>query len=302
MTQHRLALPLLVITGASLAACSSGGSGGGTQETGTLSVSLMDAPVEGVTEVHVEIAGLSVKPINGPAIELDIGTETVTVDLLELTEENAALLVDGETLPAGEYEWLRMAVNAEHDGEMDSYVMTALGGQVELRVPSGTVRLVSGFEILGGQELEFLIDWSVRQGLVDPIGLDGYLLKPAFRVLRIDESSTLSGMVDALTLQDESCANDDEEDIAAGNVVYVYEGHDVTPFDFDGEDPEPFATADVELDMNGDYVYSVSLMPGDYTVAFTCEAANDLPESAEDIVFLGETNATMDADGEIVDF
>jgi hypothetical protein len=195
-----------------------------------------------------------------------------------------------------------MEVNASFDGEMDSYVMTLIGGQEEIRVPSGRIRLVSGFEVGGGEVVQFLFDWSVRKGLVDPPGQPGYLLKPAFRVLRVDEFGVLSGTVDPMTLEDESCINDDDMDIAAGNVVYIYEGLDVVPFDVDGADPEPLATADVAQNVDGDYVYRVVLMPGDYTVALTCEAGNDLPESTEDLVFIGPTNVTMDMGGETVDF
>lgn len=39
----------------------------------------------------------------------------VTVNLLELTEENAAVLIDGAVIEAGSYEWLAMDVDAEFD-------------------------------------------------------------------------------------------------------------------------------------------------------------------------------------------
>jgi len=300
-------LSLVAIIGG-LSACSSGSDGGASSGTAaangsaSMSVLLMDAPAEGVTAVYVEIESLSVKPADGPAIDLSLPQGPITVNLLELDESNAAVLIDGAEIPAGEYNWLRMYVNAEHDGVMDSYVMTAVGGQEEIRVPSGVVRLVGGFEVAASQSVNFLLDWDLRKGLVNPPGLPGYLLKPAIRVLSVDGFSMLSGTVDPLVLDDASCINDDDMDIAIGNLVYVYEGLDVTPFDIDGLEPEPLATAIVAQDMAGDYVYSVALMPGDYTVAFTCEAGNDLPESSEDLVFLQPTNVSMDADGEIVDF
>ena len=53
---------------ASLVGCSgsSGGSGGGQAK---LSVSLMDAPVDGVTAVYVKITSMWIKPNgNGPAV------------------------------------------------------------------------------------------------------------------------------------------------------------------------------------------------------------------------------------------
>ena len=56
----------------------------------------------------------------------------------------------------------------------------------------------------------------------------GYILKPAFRVLNVNEFGALSGTVDPLTLDDGSCINDDAVDITVGNVVYVYLGNGVT--------------------------------------------------------------------------
>lgn len=302
MNQPRFSLMTLVSAALGLSACSSGGGDDRSAQTGTLSVQLMDAPVEDVAEVHVEIAGLRIKPAEGPAVDLDMGAPTVTVDLLALTDANAAVLVEGAEIPAGRYEWLEMTVNADHDGEMDSYVLTQHGGMEELRVPSGRVRLVSGFEVAGGEAVRFLFDWSARHGLVDPPGLAGWLLKPAFRVLRIDEFAVLEGTVAALTLDHESCTNDDDVDIGIGNVVYVYEGLGVTPFDIDGADPEPHATAAVAQNTAGDYVYRVLLMPGDYTVALSCEAGNDLPESSEPLAFLSPTDVALGIEGAVVDF
>jgi hypothetical protein len=105
-----------------------------------------------------------------------------------------------------------------------------------------------------------------------------------------------------MTLEDDSCTNDDDTDIGIGNVVYIYDGLDADPFDIDGTDPEPLATADVAQNTDGDYVYRVVLMPGDYTVAFTCEGGDDLPESTEALVFLAPTNLIMDTAGAAVDF
>lgn len=304
----RLIAKTVVTTGlmCSLLACSSGGSGDSqVGATSTISVSLMDAPVGNVTGVYVEIAGLFIKPQgDGPAIELPMATPTVTVNLLELTADNAAVLIDNETIPSGSYNWLEMEVNAQHDGVMDSYVMTKVGGQedLEIRVPSGRIRLVSGFDVAPNQAVHFLFDWDTRKGLVNPPGLPGYILKPTFRVLDVTEFDTLSGTVDSLTLNDPSCVKDDSADITVGNVVYVYRGHGATPVDIDGIDPDPVTTADVELNESGDYTYRVLLMPGDYTAAFTCEADNDLPESSEAIEFLFPIDVTSDGTGQVVNF
>jgi hypothetical protein len=289
-----------------LVACSGGGGDAPTAQSSRLSVSLMDAPVDGVTAVNLEIKSISIKGPNGPATELPLTHTPLKVNLLDLTDENAAILVDGAVIPAGKYEWLSMDVNAEFDGVFDSTVATMSGGLEELRVPSGRVRLVDGFEVGPNQAVRLLFDWDLRQALVDPPGQPGFLLKPAFRMLDVDELGVLRGTVALATIQtaDNGCAKDDA-DLDVGNVVYVFAGSGVAPDDVDGNAPEPVATAKATPDTDGDYVYRVVLAPGDYTVAFTCQAGNDDPEAdetgtADEIKFLAPANKTVTADAEAV--
>ena len=128
------------------------------------------------------------------------------------------------------------------------------------------------------------------------------MLRPAFRIVDMTEFGTLRGTIPATTIMDPACA-DDDPDLDVGNVVYVFEGLDVVPDDIDGIDPDPVATIEAEPNADGDYAYETILTPGDYTVAFTCEAGNDDPESEDEIVFLPESNLSLVADGEeTIDF
>jgi hypothetical protein len=293
-----------------LAGCSGGGDT--TIDSGTsLSVSLMDAPVDGVTQVNVKIESIAVKPSGGPAFDLPLVRAPFNIDLLAHTDQNAALLIDEAAVPAGSYEWLRMNVSAEFDGVYDSYVMTAVGGQEELRVPSGVVRLVSGFEVEANRALRLLFDWDLRKGLVNPPGQPGYLLKPAFRVMDVSTYGVLKGTIAMTTLTGAGDPNGclaDDADVAIGNVVYVFAGSGVVPDDIDTIDPEPVATAVVAQNAAGDFVYRMLLEPGEYTVAFTCQAANDDPEtdqtgSIDEIEFLPTVNRTVTGSvDEVADF
>src|SRR5690606_23651757 len=105
-------------------------------------------------------------------------------------------------------------------------------------------RLVSGFEVAPNQALRMLIDWDLRAALVNPPGQPGYLLRPAFRVLDVDELGLLTGTVSA-TLVGPGCEAGDPNDLAVGNVVYVFPAGAV-PNDadtVDGADVEPVAFA-----------------------------------------------------------
>src|SRR5882672_3834624 len=305
---HRASILVLLAAASALAACSGGGGGGEPTQNAHLSVSLMDAPVDGVTAVNLEIKSISIKGPNGPATELPLTHSPIKVNLLGLTDKNAAILIDGAVIAPGKYEWLSMDVNADFDGVFDSSVMTASGGQEEIRVPSGRVRLVDGFEVGPNQAVKLLFDWDLRKGLVDPPGQPGFLLKPAFRMLDVTELGALRGTVALTTIvatgDPNGCAKD-AADLDVGNVVYVYAGANVVPDDVDGKAPDPVAMAPATQAANGDYAFRVVLAPGDYTVAFTCQAANDDPEvdetgTADEIKFIGAVNKAVTADAEAI--
>jgi hypothetical protein len=286
------------LTGLCLAGCSGGSSSNSGIAPGmsNLSVSLIDAPVDDVKEVHVQIAAMWVKPSEGPAVELPLENAPVTVDLLSLTADNAAILVDNAAIEAGSYEWLSMDINGEIDTVFDSFVVTDTEEMVEVEifVPSGRLRLVSGFEATANQALQLVFDWDMRKGLVQPPGLGGYLLKPAFRIIDMAAFGSLHGSIPVATvmMEDNDCNADNEiDDFDVGNAVYIFEGLDAEIDDIDGADPEPIATVDAQLNEEStDYEYSTLLPYGDYTVAFTCQAANDLAESDE----LGNEDPELD--------
>ena len=281
-----------------IAACSGGGS---DSSPATLSVSLMDAPIDDVSAVNVEITAIWLKGPNGPAQQLTLTQSPMKVNLLSLNEDNAALLIDAQQIEPGTYEWLAMDVSADFDHVYDSYVDTSTGGQEEIRVPSGRVRLVSGFEIGPNQAVQLLFDWNLRQGLVDPPGQPGFLLKPAFRVLDVAELAVLRGSVELSTLDAaENACRDDDVDLDVGNSVYVFAG-DVAPDDIDAADAEPVTTIDVVPDGTG-YSYHTVIAPGIYTIAFTCQAGNDNPDDGanDELEFVATETRTIAADEEVV--
>jgi hypothetical protein len=281
----------------SLMACSGGGGDSAPTGPSKISISLMDAPVDGVTAVYVKITSMWIKPQGGPAVQLPLTTTPMTVNLMELTDKNAAILIDEAVIEPGSYEWLSMDVAAERNVR-DSYVMTEAGGEeeIELRVPSNRVRLVGGFEVPPNKSLKLLFDWDMRQGLVYPPGQHQYMLKPAFRMLDVTAYGELKGTIAAATVGTSldpavnNCASDDKVDLDVGNVVYVFEGN-VTPDDVDGTG-DPVATVEAKRNTAGDYVYRTLVQPGTYTVVFSCEAGNDDPEAEDDITFLNPVGST----------
>ena len=282
-------LGTLAGAGPILVGCSGGG--GADTGNGTLSVAVMDAPVDDVAHLYLQFTGFSLKPQgNGPAIDINLPAP-VTVDLLAVNADNAKTLLASQAVPAGAYNWLDLHVNASLDGHLDSYATLQTGGTEEVEVPSGELRLVSGLTITANQETSFLIDWDLHQGLTDPIGHASVFLRPALRVIDMTQYGTLEGTVAAPLVTASGCTGDPNLD--SGNAVYIYSGLGVTPDDIDGMDPEPVATAAVKRTATGEYTYKTILSPGDYTVAFTCQAKDDAPATNDAIAFLQPTGATI---------
>ena len=102
-----------------IAACSSGSD----PSQGTISVSLMDRPVDGITELNITVTEFWIKPQgNGPAFQLDMVETPVTVNLLELSVDNPAIFIERANIPAGTYNWLEMTVDDSNSSA--SHAMT----------------------------------------------------------------------------------------------------------------------------------------------------------------------------------
>lgn len=312
MTNRTTAYVTLFLATGAIGAC---GGGGGSDApannanslpaNGSLSVAITDAPVDNVAAVAVEFAGITVKPSDGEAIAFEFA-QPVTIDLAALTGETSAMLLDEQSLPAGDYDWLRLDVNADCDAFIDSYVDTIDGARIELEVPSARgVQLSGGFTVTAASDTSFVIDWDLRKALVAPNGSSCYKLRPSLRVVDMTAYGVIQGSVAAGLVEADNCSAD--PNTLAGNAVYVFSGSDVTPDDIDGQEPDPLLTTNVLYEVDtATYRYTAAFLPpGDYTAAFTCQGRDDrvpddtpAADSSDDIVFGSSVNATVVA-GEI---
>lgn len=287
-TKTLQAVFVLACAGA-LAACSNGGD---SAPTGTLSVSLMDRSVDGVSELWITITEVWIKQAgDGPPEKLEMTTTPLTVNLLELDDQNASILVDEAVIDADTYNWIEFKVE---DSEIsDSYAITDAGGMVpvDVDVPSNSVRLLNGFEVGPNEAVRLLFDWDVRKGLTEAVGQEVLLLRPAFRMLDVDEYNAISGSITIDTMSACLAIND----ATAEKIVYIFEG-DVTPAEISGSDTDPYATVEATLNNDtGTYDYRKAVMPGTYTVALACNGADDTDGVDGTITF-------EPPDGVVVDF
>lgn len=260
----------------SLFACG-GGSGGDSSNIGTLSVYITDAPVDGATEVVVKFSAIELKPNQGENITITFD-EPQSIDLLALQNGDIAPLIQNHSLEAGEYNWMRLAVDAVQ-GETDSFISFEDGSTYSLIVPSGAttgLKINRPFIIPAGGNASFTIDFDLRKSIHNQGNAsDDYILRPTLRIVDNTDVGDISGFITASLVSGESCNE--------GLAVYAYAGSGITPDD-EGSETAPITSAIPEYDnVNDCYDYQLSfLLAGDYTVAVTCDAENDDPETNED--------------------
>jgi len=293
---------LLASTIAALAACgggggsttSSGGSGG--DDTGSFSLSVTDAAVDSANQVVVEFSGVAIQPADGETIEFNFD-EPKSIDLLALQGSASESLLSDEEVPTGDYEWIRLDVNAENDGVTDSFLELSDGTMVELWVPSGSetgLKLNSGFTVTASGSTDFTIDFDLRKSVVLPPNnaVGGAILKPALRLVDNTSVGAIAGSVDG-ELITELCA----DPATNTGAVYVFAGADATVTDVRPNDETDPVTTALVTDESGSFAYEAGfLSEGDYTLAYTCDAAEDAPEAEDSLTFVGQTNASVEAD------
>jgi len=305
-TRFRL-LGTALCTSFLLAACGGSGDSAGT---GNLTLGITDGPVESAQEVVVAFTGVEVKPADGPALEpflfeegscdsWDETTGTCSINLLDVTGTDRRIIIS-EELAAGDYEWIRLLVDADRN-EVDSYLLTDAGEQCSLFVPSGAqtgLKLVSGFTVPVNGVTDYTLDFDLRKSITNPPGLtapdvvdctDDYLLKPAIRIVDNTQVGAIAGTVDAAqgSVLEQNCSADDATGLYENLAVYVFEEPDgaVEPDDIDitdETDVDPVTTATVgwnETDQVYDYEVGFLLAPASYRVALTCTADLDDPEA-----------------------
>lgn len=288
----------LIATGlVGLAGC--GGSSG--ESTGTLNIGLTDGPIDSAEAVVIQFTGLELKSAGGPPEVFDFdpdacdsidSTGSCSIDLLTLQGTEYRTLF-GQNVPAGEYQWVRLLVNAERTVH-DSYITLDGGQQCSLWIPSGAetgLKIVSGMIVTANGVSNFMLDFDVRTSITAPPGLPSeteeclqdYVLKPAIRIVDETESGSIAGTVNADLLLDDSCRDEIEPLGVVDNLdVYVFENFDdlASADDYDGEG-DPIASAMVEW--NGtDYTYEVGyLLEGSYKLGLTCTADVDVMPGEE---------------------
>lgn len=298
-----LGLAALALTG-----CGGGDDNGNNQ--GRLTLSMTDAPIDGATRVMVQFSGVEIKHRNEAPRTINFPTPR-QIDLLDQQEGRTAVLLDDEPLTAGEFEWIRLLVNADPNVAGDSYIDFANGQRCELRIPSGMesgLKLNRGFTLPADGSAAMTVDFDLRRSIHAPAGLNitqdsctggqVFLMRPTLRLVNDAEVGAITGKVDPQLVTEQCAANQ-------MGVVYVFAvpaGQDAaTPDDVDGVN-DPVTSAMVRLSINSDYAYRAVFLPaGKYTVAYTCRAVDDKPDvDGEDMEFVPLAGKTVTVQNNLI--
>ena len=200
-------LSILVITG-----CSEDKSTSPADSTGTLKILLTDAPSK-FDQINITFSEISVhssddsaedEQTNGEGTDgnsedqgslskksagewIVINNETQTFDLLTLTNGITSILGEKE-LEAGHYTQIRLQIT-EAEIVVD-------GTTYQLTIPSGTVKFVSGFDIVSETSTELIIDFDAARSVHTTGGNKSeYKLRPTIRLINKALCGSISGQV-----------------------------------------------------------------------------------------------------------
>lgn len=290
------------------------GGGGSSSSDGSLTIRITDAPVDDLYEVWVTFSKVIVQPsADGLArLEYEINPP-MAIELKSLGSGASVAIIDDEPLPAGDYSWVRLVVEPFPDTFVYETESDALADiRTLLDCPScaenqSGLKLNKPFSVENEGVVDFTIDFDLRKSITDPVGLDGYKLRPT---LRIVDTTVADAYFAGVVTDVQSTPGTPTDPVMCA--VYVYEGAGITPDDNCVNDnpqacknvgAQPLTSSDLEATAtDNQYSYRTGwLYQGAYTVTLAC--GTDYPDADDDLTFIGTTTINPATAGEnTVDF
>lgn len=262
-----------------LSACDNDGGG-----QGQVNIAITDAPVDGADAVWITFDGVTIKPEQGDALSYVIDPPQ-KLNLMSLSGNNSTVLLN-ESISAGRYSWIRLSID---DSDNSTYLINSTGTH-SLSIPSGNqtgLKLNRSFTVDADGITAFTIDFDLRKS-VHMTGTGSYMMRPTLRIVETSQAGSISGSIDP-ALVTEGCYPG----------VYVFNEGDPVD-DMDGID-DPVVALTVSMSNEGAYNYTAGFLPpGNYTVAYTCEANLDnAPDGVNNnddaIIFIQQANTSVSA-------
>jgi hypothetical protein len=232
-----------VVLSVTLMTLISGCGGGSSTTTGTASMNIADAPVddENVLGVYVAFDAVHYKPAGSEWVVEELN-ETRVINLLDLQDGNSTLLTSQTELPVGRINQIRFIINPAMS------FIELVDRNDTLTVPSQVEKVVGGFVVPAGADINITADFDLRKSLV--LDAKGYKLKPTIKIVDNSQVGEVSGTV---------------SNINGSTTVIVYAYTNDT-FDEAQESANDFANAATSSDATD----------GDYTLAWLAAGTYDL--------------------------
>ena len=263
--------------------------GGGS--TSGLNIYLTDAPVDLASSIILSFSQLVLDGPNVPKPQTIAFNPVSSINVFQLQGGLSGSLALQVPIATGHYTDLKITFAANSLSAQSA--ITLPDGTHILYIPDSspnTIDVPVDFQFVSGQTVNLMLDFDMRKSIVqDPTDPTKYILIPSVRAVLSDETGSIVGRVDPSLV---TCSTP---------AVYVYSGKITTPTDVDSSAPagtlQPLATALVALNStSGDYNFTSAFLPaGTYTVAFTCQAAQDVANQPDNIAFTAMTTATVSA-------
>ena len=277
-------------------------SGNNNNDPAFLDLGFSDEDLEQLKQVVIEVDKITLTRSGGEHVVIDtftidelgaVDADTFQVDLLQYRGLNQLVVVTDLELDSQTYSALEIAII---DGDLNSsYVQESDDSLKQLNI-SGSRLSLSGMSLSSGN-VAYTVAFGLARALQYQEDSDDYLLSTTgIRVQDNAVDASITGRVDS-DLFDTETSCDAKTDPESGNRIYLYsrtglgEGQagDVFTSDSANEVPEgtvaPFAVATLAEDaLTGSWQYALGFLPaGDYTLAFSCDAADDDPVNYDSI-------------------
>ena len=276
----------------------------GVSNTNTSKVSfgITDAPVDNAKAVVLQVDSITFKRNGSDDVVVNTFTstdlnitdaETFSIDLLNYQNGNQAIVIKDLELTTGSYS--DMVLKILDDTTEQSYVTEKTDTRRALKIAADTLSL-GEFSVSNEDEQTLTVDFALRQALSFQSGNNEYRLSAnGVRIQNNAGDRAISGEVNTSLFDTVSPCNN-KTTPTAGNVVYLYQGSNLNKDNladsFDRSNSSttvpsaaiaPFAVAGVQQS-GSVWRYNFSFLPaGEYTLVFSCNAADDNPINYDDI-------------------
>ena len=280
-------------------------SGTGEQRSfygGLLSLLLSDAPVDAAEAVVVAFRRVELLDRSGSVVDAFSFSPSRKIDLLALQGSNSLPLLDRESVAGGHFDQIRLMVDAaeadcQNPVAPPSSFVRVEGIDYPLVLPAGKepgITLRRPISVPAGRSVSYVLDFDLRRSVAARGDTGCYNLLPTIRLENVADTGSAQGTVPGHWLSGSNCLADSVS--GRGAAVYAYTGANVRPSDMVGARGGPFATDTIAPHPNrpGRFVFDLGFLPaGDYTLAFTCQAALDDAQRRDEIDFVSSHNVEV---------